>query len=417
MKMLTGLLPVSGGDAFIFGRSIDATDMNTRNRVGYMSQSFSLYGELTVRQNLVLHARLFHLAPARAKERIAMLIEHFGLEAYIDSHAASLPLGIRQRLSLAVAVVHEPELLILDEPTSGVDPLARDQFWQLLIELSRGQGVTIFVSTHFMNEAARCDRVALMDAGKVLATGAPAELIAARGAGNLEDAFIDFLLEARGMRHEACPRSWPIRRQRHPRRPRVRPVSACGRLLAYTRREALEFWRDPVRLAFALLGTAFLMVVFGVGITTDVDHLRFAALDRDHTPESRAYIEEFSGSHYFDAEPALASYADLERRLQRGDLNVAVEIPPGFGRDVQARPAGRDRRLGRRRDAVSRRDDARLCRGRAPVLSRRSERGRARAGRRRKRRSRPRSRRGFATTRTSRASTRWYRGPSRCCSR
>jgi len=340
MKMLTGLLPVSGGDAFIFGRSIDATDMNTRNRVGYMSQSFSLYGELTVRQNLVLHARLFHLAPARAKERIAMLIEHFGLEAYIDSHAASLPLGIRQRLSLAVAVVHEPELLILDEPTSGVDPLARDQFWQLLIELSRGQGVTIFVATHFMNEAARCDRVALMDAGKVLAAGAPAELIAARGAGNLEDAFIDFLLEARGMRHEALPTVLadpPATASAAPARP---AGFSLGRLLAYSRREALEFWRDPVRMAFALLGTAFLMVVFGVGITTDVDHLRFAALDRDHTPESRAYIEEFTGSHYFDAEPALASYADLERRLQRGDLNVAVEIPPGFGRDVRrGRPA------------------------------------------------------------------------------
>src|SRR5262249_45816433 len=154
---------------------------------GYMSQSFSLYTELTVRQNLSLHARLYHLPSDRARARIATLIRQFGLSEHVDTEAAALPLGIRQRLSLAVAIVHEPDLLILDEPTSGVDPLARDAFWQLLVDLSRRQGVTIFVSTHFMNEAERCDRVAMMHAGRVLATGTPAELIAAQGAASLED--------------------------------------------------------------------------------------------------------------------------------------------------------------------------------------------------------------------------------------
>ena len=101
------------------------------------------------------------------------MIERFGLADYVDQRALDLPLGIRQRLSLAVAVVHEPEMLILDEPTSGVDPLARDRFWELLIDLSRNQGVTIFVSTHFMNEAERCDRISLMDSGRVLATDTP----------------------------------------------------------------------------------------------------------------------------------------------------------------------------------------------------------------------------------------------------
>ena len=336
MKVLTGLLPASAGEALIFNRPIDAADRSIRNRVGYMSQSFSLYAELTVRQNLVLHARLFHLPSARARSRIEKLQRDFGLEGHIDDRAASLPLGIRQRLSLAVAVVHEPELLILDEPTSGVDPLARDEFWRLLIELSRNQGVTIFVSTHFMNEAARCDRVALMDAGKVLATGAPAELTARRGAATLEDAFVDFLLEARGgAPAEAPPLVAPPRHARAPRTP-----FSLERLLAYARREALEFWRDPVRMAFAVLGTAFLMLVFGVGITTDVEHLRFAALDRDNTPESRAYLEEFRGSPYFDEAPPLQTYAELERRLERGAIGLALEIPPGFGRDVRHdRPA------------------------------------------------------------------------------
>ena len=137
MKMLTGLLPASAGDALLFGKPVNASDISLRKRVGYMSQSFSLDSELTVRQNLELHAHLFHLPRDKAQERIAALLDRFELKAYIDDQAASLPMGIRQRLSLAVAVVHEPEMLILDEPTSGVDPIARDRFWELLIELSR----------------------------------------------------------------------------------------------------------------------------------------------------------------------------------------------------------------------------------------------------------------------------------------
>ena len=139
MKMLTGLLPATAGEALLFGRPVDARDPEARRRVGYMSQSFSLYGELTVRQNLDLHARLFHLP--RAKARGADRRAGGALRprrACVDAHSGALPLGQRQRLSLAVAVLHEPEMLILDEPTSGVDPVARDAFWELLVDLSRG---------------------------------------------------------------------------------------------------------------------------------------------------------------------------------------------------------------------------------------------------------------------------------------
>src|SRR6202044_1912864 len=132
--------------------------------------------------------------------RITGLITRFGLTGYLDQRTLDLPLGIRQRLSLAVAIVHDPEILILDEPTSGVDPMERDRFWSLLIDLSRNQGVTIFVSTHFMNEAVRCDRISLMDSGRVLATDTPAGLVKARGAGSLEAAFIGYLEEARAAR-------------------------------------------------------------------------------------------------------------------------------------------------------------------------------------------------------------------------
>ena len=193
MKMLVGLLPPTEGTAKIFGKSVEAGSMEVRRNIGYMTQAFSLWGELTVRENLILDARLFHITPEEAKARIEELVERFGLGPHLDALADSLPMGVRQRLSLAVAVLHDPILLILDEPTSGVDPVARDSFWELLVQLSRDQGVTIFVTTHFMNEGMRCDRISLMNAGKVLACDAPQKLIEARGAKDLEEAFIGYM--------------------------------------------------------------------------------------------------------------------------------------------------------------------------------------------------------------------------------
>jgi len=345
MKMLTGLLPATEGEALLFGQRVDTRDMSVRNRVGYMSQSFSLYTELTVRQNLDLHARLFHIPARKAKARIAELTARFGLEDYLDDRTLELPLGIRQRLSLAVAIVHEPEMLILDEPTSGVDPLARDRFWELLIDLSRNQGVTIFVSTHFMNEAERCDRVSLMDSGRVLATDTPAGLAGGRGVATLEDAFISYLEEATGARVSPAGEPAVADLGRTPRvmgaaEDRRRSRFSLQRLLAYTIRETLELLRDPIRLAFSLFGTALLMLVFGFGVSTDVNNLSFAVLDHDQTPESRAYLEELRGSTYFTEKAPISDYAALEKRLKDGTIKAGIEIPPGFGRDIKrGRPA------------------------------------------------------------------------------
>jgi ribosome-dependent ATPase len=337
MKMLTGLLPPSAGEALLFGKPLDASDMSSRYRVGYMSQSFSLYTELTVRQNLDLHARIFHLPTEKAATRIAGLVEQFGLEVYLDQRTLDLPLGIRQRLSLAIAIVHEPEILILDEPTSGVDPLARDRFWEALIDLSRNQGVTIFVSTHFMNEAERCDRISLMDSGRVLATSTPAELVKARGAATLEDAFISYLEEASGTRASRTEQSVGSRETVHAPRPTTpgRSAFSLQRLFAYTIREALELLRDPIRLGFSLFGTTLLMLVFGFGVSTDVNNLSFAVLDRDQTPESRAYLEELRGSTYFAEKAPLTTYAELDNRLKSGNISAAIEIPPNFGSDIK----------------------------------------------------------------------------------
>ncbi len=340
MKMLTGLLPASAGSALLFGHEVDPHDMATRRRVGYMSQSFSLYGELTVAQNLVLHARLFQVPEAEVPARVAEMLERFGLREEQDSLPEKLPLGMRQRLSLAVAMVHKPELLILDEPTSGVDPIARDRFWQLMIDLARRDRVTIFISTHFMNEAERCDRMSMMHAGRVLDSDTPAALAARRGKATLEEAFIDYLREAGGddgVPEEAAAPVTPAAASTAS--PAPVPAATGGgslaRIFSYMWREALELRRDPVRAALALGGSILLMFVMGYGISTDVENLRYAVLDRDQTQLSRNYTLTLDGSRYFTGQPPIADYAELDRRMRSGELSLAIEIPPGFARDVQ----------------------------------------------------------------------------------
>jgi ribosome-dependent ATPase len=333
MKMLTGLLPASDGQAWLFGHAIDPDDLATRRRVGYMSQAFSLYSELTVRQNLELHARLFQVPPEHMGQRVAAMEERFGLQEVRDSLPDSLPLGMRQRLSLAVAVVHEPELLILDEPTSGVDPVARDAFWRLLITLSRRDKVTIFISTHFMNEAERCDRMSMMHAGKVLDSDTPAALVAKRGAATLEEAFIGYLVDAGGGTEEPQEAITPETPAsvRHTGRPKS---FSLQRLLSYLWREALELQRDPVRATLALGGSLILMFVIGYGINMDVENLRYAVLDRDQSTISHSYAQSLSGSRYFIEKPPITDYADMDRRMRSGELSLAIEIPPDFGRNV-----------------------------------------------------------------------------------
>lgn len=339
MKMLTGLLPATDGQAWLFGQPVDPKDMATRRRVGYMSQAFSLYSELSVEQNLVLHARLFHVPEAEVPQRVLTMLERFGLQAVRGTLPMQLPLGMRQRLSLAVAMVHQPELLILDEPTSGVDPIARDHFWRLMVELARRDKVTIFISTHFMNEAERCDRISLMHAGRVLASAAPADIVARRGAATLEEAFIGYLVDAGGgaagpPNAELAPSAPVASAPAHPTwAQRLR--QSLARIHSTQWREALELRRDPVRGALALLGSLILMFVMGYGISMDVEKLRFAVLDRDQSAASRAYTLNLAGSRYFVERPPITSHAELDQRMRSGEISLALEIPPGFARDLE----------------------------------------------------------------------------------
>jgi len=328
MKMLTGLLPQSEGEAWLFGKLANSGDIEIRNNVGYMTQAFSLYTELSVYQNLLLHAQLFHIPKEKIQKRIKEMLERFYLNDYRDVNASNLPLGIRQRLSLAVAVIHKPQMLILDEPTSGVDPISRDSFWKLLVDLARGDGVTIFISTHFMNEGERCDRISLMHQGKVLDSDTPKVLIEKKGKDTLEEAFIDYLEDATQEKiADTDIKLMEDSLHKH-------KEFSLRRLFGYSYRESLELVRDPIRLTFALVGMVFLLFIMSYGITLDVEDLKFSALDQDKTPQSRDYIQNISGSRYFVQESDLSSQEELDRRMKSGEIIVAVVIPPGFAKSL-----------------------------------------------------------------------------------
>ena len=344
MRMLTGLVPATSGKAWLFGRPVGKDTMKVRKQLGYMTQAFSLYGELSVRGNLLLYARLFGIGRDDVIPRVEEMLERFQLKEIADSYPGALPLGIKQRLSLAAAVIHRPQVLILDEPTSGVDPVARDNFWELIVELSRRDKVTIFITTHFMNEAERCDRISLMNAGKSLACDTPAALVKERVVDTLEAAFISYLEEAEAKDAPPPPPAETIKETLTGERKveqktllnSLNKVFSLRRWYSCCWRETLELLRDPIRATLALFGAAVLMLVMGFGISLDVENLTFAVLDRDQTELSRNYALNISGSRYFVERPPILDYDDMDYRMRSGEVSMAIEFPPGFAKHVES---------------------------------------------------------------------------------
>ena len=178
-RMLCGLLPASAGKLSVAGVDLRTAAAKARARIGYMSQKFALYEVLSVQQNLIFFAKAYGLDRQRRATRIPWAIEEFGLEQYRDTNCGLLPLGFKQRLAMACALMHEPDILFLDEPTSGVDPIERRAFWQRINQLA-DHGVTIMITTHFMDEAEYCDRLVIMSQGEILAAGSPKDVRAKR---------------------------------------------------------------------------------------------------------------------------------------------------------------------------------------------------------------------------------------------
>lgn len=176
IRMLCGTLPPSAGTITVAGRDMVRKARQARGHIGYVAQRFALYGDLSVKENLQLQAGLYNLTNSHSKRRVDWALDHLSLHEMAKRMASGLPLGYQRRLALAAALLHEPEVLFLDEPTSGVDPIARQQFWELIYDLA-DSGIAILVTTHYMDEALFCDRIALMDAGRIIAEGAPAELM------------------------------------------------------------------------------------------------------------------------------------------------------------------------------------------------------------------------------------------------
>lgn len=363
MKMLTGLLEPTSGYAEVMGKPVSESDQSAKLNVGYMSQAFSLYEEITVEQNLRLHAQLFRMGRQKGKERIAELLDRFDLRDVKDEKPTALPLGMRQRLQLAAALLHSPKLLILDEPTSGVDPEARDEFWGYLIDVSRHDKVTIFVSTHFMNEALRCDRISFMHKGMVLAVGAPEELKVAKKAPTLEQAFIDYISESERESQGSQPQKIDDQpEKRAPGKPAAANGAAAPAALgasrgatgdavaddetsipklsffpmvyAFARREMTELLRDRIRMFFGVVGPSILIVVCSLCFSLDIREVRYAAMDLDNTSQSRRLLDSFNGVEAFQKQPDAKSLAELEDRIRTSDLHFAIVIPENFGRDL-----------------------------------------------------------------------------------
>jgi ABC-type multidrug transport system ATPase subunit/ABC-type transport system involved in multi-copper enzyme maturation permease subunit len=357
-RILCGLLPASEGTLRVAGVDLRHARASARQRIGYVAQKFSLYGQLTVSENLEFFASAYGLCGDAKRQRIDWAMLHFELAPLAGLPSGQLPGGYKQRLAMAAALLHEPDILFLDEPTSGADPLARREFWQRITDLAE-HGVTVVVTTHFMEEAEYCDRVVILDAGQVLAQGTPADIRSRARAepgklATMEDAFIAIVQEARQLDREKegghiarplpavapgeevalkQPAPYVARGSLKGSPPRHRALAKLLRTWTLVRKEFRQIIRDPSSIAVGVVMPVLLIVLFGYALSLDVKNVPVAIVLERPTPEAQELAARFQHSPYFAAR-LFTSMKEAEDEMLARRVDGIVRIRSDYARNV-----------------------------------------------------------------------------------
>jgi len=355
IRMLCGLMEPTAGRADVAGVDVAGDPEGVRRRIGYMSQKFGLYDDLTVQENLRFYASVYGLRGSARTKRIADQLRDLGLEERRNQLAGTLSGGWKQRLALASATSHEPEVLFLDEPTAGVDPASRRLFWDWIYQLAKG-GTTILVTTHYMDEAARCTRLAFLSRGHLIAVGTQEEITRQFGQESIEDVFIELQRRDEGQPGDGRRETGDVEpsggRSTRDARPAVSP-SPVSRLpspvfrspskppsrslLPMLWKEFVQMRRDRFTLGMMIGLPAIQLLLFGFAIRTEVRHLPTVVLDQSRTTESRAFLDAVRNTGNFDIVGSIGSRIELQKKIERGDARAAVVIPPDFEADIKRR--------------------------------------------------------------------------------
>lgn len=343
-KMMCGLLRPTSGKAYVAGLDLYAAAGAARGRVGYMAQKFSLYGDLSVRQNLSFFAGVYGLSGEKRDQAMERVISAFHLDPYLDSNSSELPLGFKQRLALACAIMHEPHVLFLDEPTSGVDPLTRREFWSHINAMVE-KGVTIMVTTHFLDEAEYCDRIGLVYRGRVIAEGTPDDLKDRvrndeRPEPTLEDAFIELVedfdrSEGRATNSDDDATKVTLKRSHESKEDgdRFATGSRFRRIAALIRKESQQILRDPSSFLIAGILPLVLLFVYGFGVSLDLKQVPVALVIEQPSPEAQSFLSSFQNSRYFQVHVA-RHRAEVQEQLVSGKLNGVIVLRADFSERI-----------------------------------------------------------------------------------